>query len=179
MEAMPDEKELSAYVGVGAEDYLKSWSPALKGEDEIGGFNIAAFIFSIFWLTFRKMYRYGFIWFGAFLAIAVLQDILFIVILKVPVPWYGMIIVGLPMAAVVGWFGNRWYFESARRAIRNIKAEGLSEAETLKRIAQQGGTNNLWITLGFVVLVVVEYIFAVYVPVFIYAIAGGHFPISK
>jgi hypothetical protein len=179
MEATPDVKELSAYVGVGAEDYLEAWRPALKGEGEIGGFNIAAFIFSIFWLTFRKMYRYGFIWFGVFLGIAILQDILFIAILKAPVPWYGMIIVGLPMAAVVGWYGNRWYFESASRAIRNIKAEGLSEADTQKQIAQQGGTNNLWMMLGFIVLVIAEYIFAVYVPVFIYALAGGQFPITK
>ena len=47
----------------------------------------------------------------------------------------------------IGTFGNRWYFYSARRAITQVHTQGLSQEESLKRIAKKGGT-GFWSALG-------------------------------
>jgi hypothetical protein len=120
-----------------------------------GRFNIAAFFFSGLWLGYRKMYAVMFLLFGVLLAETVLEEVLFVGLLKWREAPAGLsLLVTLIVSIVVAVCGNGWYLSHARRVIADVRAQGLSEGPHLKALAERGGT-NLGASLGLCALFVV------------------------
>jgi hypothetical protein len=149
------EQEVRAFVGSSSDYYLRAWQPALAGQGRASGFNIAAFFLAGLWLGYRKMYKATFIVFGVILAETVLEELLFVGVLKMRESPAGMsALVGLVVAVVTGICGNGWYLSHARRAIAEVRSRGLPEDAHLKAIAEHGGT-SLGASLGLFVLFMV------------------------
>jgi len=139
------EEEFSVFVGKGWEHYQKAWKPAITGEGKIRGFNAGAFFFSLFWLCYRKMFRYAFVIFGINLVFSLVN-----IILRGPIkPGLSdpSLIFAWVMIIITAIFGNRWYFSSAKRAITQVHNQRLPQEETLKLIAKKGG-RGFWAALG-------------------------------
>lgn len=52
----PTETELRAFVGRRADYYLSAWAPRLEGKSDFR-FNLAGFFLSVFWMSYRRLYR--------------------------------------------------------------------------------------------------------------------------
>ncbi len=152
MESNPAEPELRAFVGRKADYYLNAWYPVLFASRGPLGFNVAGLVFSGLWLGYRKMYRVTFLFFAFVIVEALLEWILFVVVLEkeeVPPALAGL--VGFVLSIVVAANGNRWYLSHARRVIGEVRALGLSEEDHLRALAARGGT-SLGASLGLFLL---------------------------
>jgi hypothetical protein len=92
---------------------------------------------------------------GVILFESILEEIVFVGILGKPEP--PMVLdrgVGLVASIICGAFGNRWYLSHARRAIAEVRSEGLPEDAYLQALARRGGT-NLAASLGMFVAFVI------------------------
>jgi tetratricopeptide (TPR) repeat protein len=146
------EEELIAYVGSGWEDYLNDWKPAITGMGKVGGFNIAGLFFSTLWLSYRKMYLYALAFYGIIIVSTVAQTIIEGITVKTS-PRLLNSGIGLILAIIIGAFGNRLYFNSARRAIAQVRALDIPQEDALKLIAKKGGKSIL-AALGLFILFV-------------------------
>ena len=138
------EEEVRAFVGNPKADYyIGKWSLPNKG------FNWAACLLSGLWLPYRKMYVPTVIFFGIMLVDSVIEDIVFVEILRMPEPPPVLDkLVGLIAALVCGLFGNRWYLSHAHNVIAEVRSQGLPEEDHLRMLSKRGGT-NLLASLGF------------------------------
>jgi hypothetical protein len=101
------------------------------------------------------MFRSTVIFFGVILLESVLEEILFVRMLRMPEPpAVSNLVVGLAAAIVCGAFGNQWYLSHARKVIADVRSQGLTEDEHLRVLARRGGTSVL-ASIGFFVLFVV------------------------
>ena len=146
------EKEFSAFVGPKADYYLERWRFAVDGPEIATGFNWAAFFLSGLWLPYRKMYRFAAIFFGIIWLETVLAEVVWVGILGKPeAPAALGRFVGLVASIVCGWLANEWYLSHARKAISEVRSQGLSEEAHLEALAKRGGT-SLAASLGFLVV---------------------------
>jgi ribosomal protein S27AE len=145
------ERELRTFVGRRATYYLGKWRAALEGGKGTG-FNLAAFLFSAFWLPYRKMYRVTLIFYGAIIAESLAEEALFVWILgRDEVPGAVDKLSNLIIGAICGAFANQWYLAHARKEISKLRSEGLPEEEYFQKLARRGGT-SLLAGLGCIVL---------------------------
>jgi hypothetical protein len=158
METPLTEQEIRSFVGPKADYYLEKWadSLALKDESYGAGFNWAAFFLSGLWLPYRKMYLVTLIFYGIILAESVLEDLVFIGILDEPEPPPALgRMVGLAIAIVCGWYGNRWYLSHTRAKIAELRGLGEEDEAYMQVLAKQGGRSlaaSLGIFLSFMVI---------------------------
>ena len=127
------------------------------------GFNLAAFLVSLLWVGYRKMY--GMV---AILAIViyvetVLEYVYFVGHLGMPEPPNILSgLVAIVIGAICGVCGNRWYFTHTKKVITDVRHKE-TEAEARKAaLTKRGGTSwfgslfaIVLITLGFVPVVFV------------------------
>lgn len=135
------EDELRVFVGRRAGYYLKKWRRALAGQGG-AGFNWAAFLFTGFWLPYRKLYRATALFYGIGFAETLAEEVVFRFVLgtgEPPAPLSSVF--GLVVALVGGAGGNAWYLRRARRVIAETRALGLPDDEYTDRLARRGGTN--------------------------------------
>ncbi len=152
----PTIEELIAFTR--SEGYTKAWKPAIHGYGKIGGFNFAAFFFSVIWLAYRKMYRYAIKCYAILIAASFIQTVVFQGFLNVKPPTWITNLIGLVIAIICGINGNRWYFTYASREISKIRSQNLPDGEALIRIAKKGGT-DFWLALGlFIIYLIVAFI---------------------
>jgi hypothetical protein len=151
----PTERELRAFVGGNADDYLEAWWPALIGQGRASGFNIAGCLLGGWWLAYRKMYKGLLLLACIILAVVALQQVLLVGILRMRGPALDLTRlcldgpVALTVALVTGIYGSRWYLSQARRVIAHVRDRGLAEDAHLRELARRGGTNVV-IALGLV-----------------------------
>jgi MFS family permease len=149
---IPTEQELRAVVGSNSDYYLKAWQPALAGQGHASGFNVAAFFLAAPWLGYRKMYKAVFILFGIILAVTVLENVLFLGILKTQVLFFVVsalvgLVGALVVAIVTAVCSNGWYLSHVQRVIAEVRSQGLEEDAHLQALAAHGGT-SLGASLG-------------------------------
>jgi hypothetical protein len=136
-----EEQLLRAFVGSKAIYYLEKWAPLLADSGR-GGFNWAAFLLSGLWLPYRKMYAVTMIFYGIILLESVLEELIFVHVLRQPEPPAALgRFVGLAASLICGTFGNGWYFFHARRVISDVCAGGLHDYAILDTISRRGGTS--------------------------------------
>ena len=135
---------LRAFVGAGADRYLRKWSAVLNGTATNPGFNWAAFFLAGLWMSYRKMYRATLILYG----IILVEMIVGTVIASVVVDGSELIetfdrIINFAVAVICGGFGNRWYLAHVTRAIAQAREEGLEGEQLLHTLSRRGGTSLL------------------------------------
>lgn len=146
MSSMPTVQELRAFVGESSADYyIQAWGPALDGRGRAGGFNIAAFFFTVTWLLYRKMYRVSLLVCGLALAEVALEAAVLRAFRRTERAAEALggvsCFASLVFVVVVGTYGNAWYLGHARRVIAEVRARRLPEEQHLKALAWRGGTS--------------------------------------
>jgi hypothetical protein len=136
------ETELRAFVGPKFDYYLRKWGPKLEDPSADCGMNWAAFFLSGFWFPYRKMYAATFILYGVSLALAILQQVVFVAVIgaeTVP-PGVGLIM-NVAVALVCGLYGNAWYLAHTQRKIAEAHAQGYQGDHLMYHLARKGGTS--------------------------------------
>ena len=168
------ERDLRVFVGKKADYYMVRWYPRLHGLGKGAGFNLWAFLFTAFWMSYRKMYRPALIVYGILFTMSVLQNGAAAVGLGVSGVMVANIItliVSLIVAIYSGIKGNAWYLDHAQRVIEETRSSGLTGERYLDTLAMRGRT-NFWGALG------INLVYALLVGVVsvVIAIASGQVP---
>ena len=134
----------------------------MTGESESAGANLAAFLFTIPWLGYRKLYGPAI----AISGISVLNTLLIgILFPRIGVPLQVSailnLVIGMGIPIVSCLRANRWYFRHTQRILAESRREGLSEEKHLALLSRRGGTSVLslfGVFFGFFVVQVIPYI---------------------
>ncbi|MDQ0243729.1 hypothetical protein J2S09_001274 [Bacillus fengqiuensis] len=110
--------------------------------------NWIAFFFSTFWLAYRKMYK-PFFMLGLAEILWMIPSYFVDVPLWLDIPFY------LAMSLLVGWSGNRWYYNHTSQVLEQAKV--LTESQQDSYLRTKGGT-HIGIMLGLHALLFVFYI---------------------
>jgi hypothetical protein len=101
------------------------------------------------------MYLLTTIFFGIILLESTVEEVVFVGILGKPdTPAALDRLVGLAVAIICGAFGNRWYLSHTRKAVAEVRSQGLPEDAYLQALSRRGGT-NIAASLGFLLLFLV------------------------
>lgn len=122
--------------------YLSKWS-----SDKKVSWNWPAFLFTWFWLGYRKIYTHIFLLLGIFIIIDILSYYL------------GDLdnVIGIILGFVYGLLGNYFYRLHAEKKINKIKGKYTTESQLLEEARKQGGASvaGVWISVGLLVAYVV------------------------
>lgn len=133
------EEEIRTFVGPNAGYYCERWMPVLEGRESGAGFNGTAFLFTGLWLPYRKLYGATFAFYGALVAVMVLELLLkYLVGMEIPIVG-GEWLVALVAWIVCGFSANKWYLSRALRVIARARSRQLRKDAHLRWIAGQGG----------------------------------------
>src|SRR5262245_45836022 len=102
----PTEAELRAFFGPRADYYLAQWRGTARRP-----YNLAAALFSGFWLPFRRLYRHAAVFWAVALGLVVSAKLL----PALPKPVEPLIQVA--MFSTCAAFGNGWYLARAREMV--------------------------------------------------------------
>jgi len=117
-------------------DVLKSFNKGRRVR-----FSPYAFFLGIFWLFYRKMYLTVFTLFLIGIAEGLFTDLLYENYLISDQTYEGLDIISrILWAAVLGFFGNKFYILEANRKISRVLDKNLSEEETIAKLSKVGGT---------------------------------------
>lgn len=131
-----EEHEWEVFIGNNASYYIPIWRKFQKQDSKVH-FHLFAMLFNIYWLGFRKMYKYAiaYLIFSQILAYA----LLFLVstdnylqvqlIAMIPYPLFGL-------------FSNWLYYQQAQKIIAAIKQAEPNEASRQKAIQEAGQTST-------------------------------------
>ena len=131
-------EELRAFVGPKAKYYLSAWRATVN--EKRTTFNWAAFFGTAAWLLYRKMYRLAALCLGVIFCVSIVEDI---ASASVPAAVWG-----LTTGIIVGYYGNRWYFHHALRAVGQLRSSGL------RALAKRGGTSPVAVLVLFILVLV-------------------------
>lgn len=131
-----EEHEWEVFIGKNAGYYIPIWRK-FKAQDTKVHFHIFAMIFNIYWLGYRKMYKYAMAY---ILLIQVISlSMLFLagaddyaqtqLILMIPYPLFGL-------------FSNWIYYDHAQKTIAAIKRQHAKDTSQQKAIQEAGQTNS-------------------------------------
>jgi len=103
------EEMLRAYVGPNADHYIARWQ-AMAATGSPRSWNWAAFLLSMFWLAYRKMWQTLGLFVGGFVLLQ---------LMAIMAPQLGMLANGasLGLAAWCGWMGNGLYRKHVEQAV--------------------------------------------------------------
>ncbi|MFN6943346.1 MAG: DUF2628 domain-containing protein [Cytophagaceae bacterium] len=150
------EEYLRAYFGKKSDYYLDKWNEYKNGK--IISFKPYAFLFGLFWLLHRKMYKIALIVALVILVEGIIEDYLLTDIINIEED-YGKIIDLFTMftfGAFFGMFGNYLYMKSSEQKIKRILSEELTKEETILKLEKSGGTS--WAFLIILCLIIATFI---------------------
>lgn len=126
-----NEEELILFVGNNSDYYLKKWK-SVKNPEENSTWNWSAFFASIYWLGYRKMYSY------ALALILILVTAYFLsLFLKINI----IVAVSICASILLELEGNSFYYNHAKKKIKQIKLKNLSSENQKVEIVRTGGTS--------------------------------------
>ena len=133
-------EQLRAFIGPRADYYLTRWARIDAGGGRAPGINWPALLLGAFWLVYRRMYRFFWIFIGVLVLAAIAEDLV-LSLLKIQVaPRAVAVAITLAIAGTFGTFGTYWYQLHARRCIRALARKGELMQDQLRRA---GGTSVL------------------------------------
>ncbi|MGG1679711.1 DUF2628 domain-containing protein [Neobacillus sp. NRS-1170] len=138
-------------VQINTSYYDSKWGSA-QNPAKKNTWNWVAFFFPLFWLAHRKMYK----WFLVFGLIGTLK-LLPQHFSDNPIWGYINTPYYLVIAIIVGWFGNRWYYNHTSQVLKQAKA--LPESQKDAYLQKKGGT-NIGMMLGLCALLYLFYFVA-------------------
>ncbi len=144
--------EVLSAVGQNVDYYVTHWALDRETPRTIS-WNWAAFLFNVYWLAYRRMYREFFTFAGVMLLLAALMLAASLVSgsdpeARFPAPWDTIaIVIGLLFIVAIGaGFGslaNLLYLKKVRRTIETAKRQHSSSQARLDSIRKKGGTSPL------------------------------------
>ncbi|HEY8889274.1 MAG TPA: DUF2628 domain-containing protein [Clostridium sp.] len=146
-----DENEAKLFVGKNSDYYIKKWS-AFKDGSKKWGINWPGFLFSIFWLGYRKMYLNIFYFLSVLTGIGILQYF-------VPVDMFKS--TGTVIAVLVGGSGNTFYYIHMKKKIAKIREQNQDSSNIDKEIMKKG--NGSWGGVGIALLMFIGYMFVAFI----------------
>lgn len=146
-----DENEAKLFVGKNSDYYIKKWS-AFKDGSRNWGINWPGFLFSVFWLGYRKMYLNIFYFLCGLTTLGILQYL---------IPQDIIRSMGTVMAALVGGMGNTFYYKHMEKKIVKIREQNQDSSNIEKEIIKTG--NASWGGVGIALLMFIGYMVVVYI----------------
>ncbi|MEI2282451.1 ankyrin repeat domain-containing protein [Paenibacillus polysaccharolyticus] len=129
------EGELSLFIGKNEDTYLQKWR-------EDSSWNWAAFIFDFYWLLYRRMYRYFFIYLAVvYFSIYLIGTMISNMSNSLVAPVITGIVMYSIFKVIIGVTGNQLYWRQAKRKIDRVHqlVEHVSSGE--REIIRAGGVN--------------------------------------
>jgi hypothetical protein len=130
------EHEWEVFIGKNAGYYIPIWQK-FKAQDTKVHFHLFAMLFNIYWLGFRKMYKYAIAYILFFQVISL--SILFLV--DTDDFFQAQLILMLPYP-LLGLFSNWIYYNHAQKTIAAIKRKHTKDTSQQKAIQEAGQTNS-------------------------------------
>lgn len=131
-----DEELLKRFIGKNSNYYMKKWSSS-NNPNKRSGWNWAAFFLTVFWLGYRKMFKYMFLYIIIWVVLGIIFGALHLDRLT------GLI--SIAIACSLGVSGNALYYTFAKENIQKHKNNQTQKA--LERIGGTGGA-GVWIAIG-------------------------------
>jgi hypothetical protein len=154
----PTEAEVRAFVGSHANYYLKQWRHLMEGLDIGADSHLASFLFPLFWLPYRKLWRLSAYSYGAIVLSEIADRVLFSVLLHRESSGVFLRIAILVLGFICAWSENDWYFRHMQRAMMEVRA--LGSDDYLNRLSRRGGTSPVtaivWLTVLFALYSAIE-----------------------
>ncbi|MFY4775723.1 DUF2628 domain-containing protein [Metabacillus sp. RGM 3146] len=139
-----ENEELSLFVGKKADVYHRKWGKATNK----AGWNWAAFFLGIFWLGYRKMYRFLLIFLGIYLLVDLITWPFYLFLDPVTMDKVSPLIdllnyvIGIASSVTLGIYGNYFYYKHAKEKINNIKQKFPNHPDIQAyEITKRGGTS--------------------------------------
>jgi hypothetical protein len=124
---------MRTFVGPNADYYVGKWR-SMEAQNKAYSWNWAAFLLSIYWMAYRKMFQPALIAAGAVLLLVIVG------MLMPPIAALTNLLV-LGVAGGVGWRGNTLYRDHVRRSIARIEAVNPDPQQRLAAAQAQGGVS--------------------------------------
>ena len=136
------------FIGKNTDFYFHQWGFRDGIVTKETSWNWAAFFLGIFWLGYRKMYHYIFMFLGIFLAMEI-----FLLLLNVNDAFLQAMnrAVGIGIAVTLGLFGNYFYYLHARRKIQQLQMTKQLNKHTLTKAGGTSGAGVLIAASGLIV----------------------------
>lgn len=120
-------------------------------------FNLAAFVFGITWMLYRKMYIEAAVLFGIIFFEGLVEQLLFGSNSEYQ---FISLIINLVTAFAFGTLANFFYLQKAKRAVEHTKVQFSNQEERIGFLKKTGGTNTLaFVIVTFCVMVIITCIF--------------------
>jgi hypothetical protein len=130
-----DEHRKALFVGAKYQSYYKEKFDLMTAQQSQAGFNLAAFLFGVLWMFYRKMYAYGFMAIGLMFVVGVIEEIFKL----------SGIVSSVIFAIMYGVWGNSLYKHYVDKKIELI-AENSYSASLDQQLQEEGGT-SIWAAL--------------------------------
>lgn len=141
--------EWRLFIGPDADYYIDSWLQIRHGQ--FFNFNIYAFVFSIFWMLYRQMFKATILYLSIFFAEGYLEKIIFYSTNFIHLPdWWFSIRIFI-FSLILGFTGNWIYLLHTESSISEIKKKYIGENQD-KIIKLRGGTSIIPVVLFVVIL---------------------------
>ncbi len=141
--------EWRQFVGSQADYYIQSWMRIKQGQ--FFGFNLHAFVFNIFWLLYRQMFKSVILILSIFFAMSFLEKIAIVYFPIVDLPFNWIYIKIFLFALFIGYSGNWLYLWHTEEAIRQVKSNYPKEDQA-RMIVLKGGVSYIPVTLFSIIL---------------------------
>ena len=150
-----DASEIESFVGKNASYYSSKWQRLADQHGFVFSFNIAAAVFGLFWLLYRKLYV-AFAWVIVILAIdiSVSTYVDENELLPPDVVFAWDVIASLLYIVVIGALGNYWYWKKFNREAVAAKTRYADSDNQLRFLREKGGTNPTAAWASLVVLLI-------------------------
>lgn len=145
------EEYIETFVGKNIEFYRPKWQKIAEKNNNPMSWNLAAFFLGMFWMLYRKMYKYTFI-FAALLALDIAIEWFY------PLPESMGNVFNLIIAIMFGFYGNVLYQHHVNTKVNEVLATYPPE-QVEAELKRQGGVSM--VTAIGVFLLFVAFIFAV------------------
>ena len=139
------DEALEIFVGKNYDYYKRKWGIIIGLNKSHNSWNWAAFFFVVFWMPYRKMYLYSFVYLSALII-----ETLFEYAVKIPNTSVLSYAINIAISVMVGLYGNYWYKFHAEKRVKEIIATNTPERVKIE-LARQGGTSIVAV-IGYTIL---------------------------
>ncbi|HEX5169904.1 MAG TPA: DUF2628 domain-containing protein [Cyclobacteriaceae bacterium] len=147
-----DERYLIAYFGRQSDYYLEKYKAYHQGDRTT--FNIGPFLAGVFWFLYRKLYKQLIIVMIAIIVLGFIEVLLYDLfdigddtqnVFDFLLTWV--------FGGILGFLGNRLYFEQADKKINRILSETSDEDERIRNLTRAGGVSwTPFVLLGLLIV---------------------------
>ncbi|WP_052598906.1 DUF2628 domain-containing protein [Aureispira sp. CCB-QB1] len=131
----PDEHEWEVFIGANASYYIPIWRKFQKQDTKVH-FHFPALFLHIYWLSYRKMYKY------ALIGVLFPHFVNFIIIILLGIDSYWeTVLISYSFYPFFGLFSNWIYYNHAQKTITQIKRTHPTEASRFSTLVEVGQTN--------------------------------------